>query len=445
MKPRGMRSLVIVPGMCHAGEMKFRSLLCRAVLVLALFLPFAARAQSLKLPGSLNLFLEDPEIWKLAPDELAARLQPLGYCANPASGHKWLGEPREMLKRGAHLFTPDNPVWAANLPVAASLRCVNLDFLAPATIAKTPDKSAWRAMFKRLETGLTAVLRAAPAPHPPEVFYAEADRKSVALRWISPAVCAVLTASHRESGRNFTPTLLQLRLTRTVALGKADGAGPVAAAVDRKTGAITLEGVPAVPQWEGSHPDWAVIEQALHSTGLVSDRNGILEQQFYGISWPDTFCPGVERLAAMSGARAVALQAFVLGPGSAAALHKDLTAEGKKLNRPAPQVLRNLQDVDPLVLRAARTRGNAVPQLMAAVRKTLAAGRPVVWYGFRGIYPEEPAVPQGLLTTSLRLVTGCVPGEDVLIFAGPDGKPTARIKAADALAASLYIADIQKK
>jgi len=153
----------------------------------------------------------------------------------------------------------------------------------------------------------------------------------------------------------------------------------------------------------------------------------------------------MERLATMSGARAVALEPFVLGPGAAAKLHKDLTAEGKRLNRPAPQVLRNLQEVDPMVLRAARTRGSAVAQVMTAVKKSLAAGRPVVWFGFRGIYPEDPPVPQGLLTTSLRLLTGCVSSEETFIFAGPDGKPAARMKAADALAASFYIADIQKK
>jgi hypothetical protein len=425
--------------------MNFRSMLRRAAIVLVLFLPIAAPAQALKFPGSLNFFLDDPAIWKLSAEDLAARLGPSGYAPDPKSGHHWLGEPREMLKRQAHLISPDNPVWGAQLAVGLKLNSAQFNFLPPASIAKTPDRNDWRALIKRLEEGLTAVLGTKPSAHPPEILYPEADSRSLALRWITPSVSAVLTAYHRESGRTFTPVLLQVRLTPAAAPGKPSISKPPVPAADRKTGAVILEGLPPLPEWEGSHPDWAIIEQALHAAGLASDRNGIREHHLHGISWPEVFCLGMQRIAAMSGGRAVALEPYVLAPASMPKLLTELTAAGKKLNRPAPQVLQNIHEVDSVVLRAARTRGNTVPLLMSAVKKALAAGRPVVWYGFRGIYAEEPAVPPGSLALSLRLIIGCAPAEESFIFAGPDGKPGARIKVADALAASFYIADIQRK
>jgi hypothetical protein len=425
--------------------MNFRSMLRRAAIVLVLFLPSAAPAQALKFPGSLNFFLDDPAIWKLSAEDLAARLGPSGYAPDPKSGHHWLGEPREMLKRQAHLISPDNPVWGAQLAVGLKLNSAQFNFLPPASIAKTPDRNDWRALIKRLEEGLTAVLGTKPSAHPPEILYPEADSKSLALRWITPSVSAVLTAYHRESARTFTPVLLQVRLTPAATPGKPSISKPPVPAADRKTGTVILEGLPPLPEWEGSHADWAIIEQALHAAGLASDRNGIREHHLHGISWPEVFCLGMQRIAAMSGGRAVALEPYVLAPASMPKLLTELTAAGKKLNRPAPHVLQNIHEVDSVVLRAARTRGNTVPLLMSAVKKALAAGRPVVWYGFRGIYAEEPAVPPGSLALSLRLIIGCAPAEESFIFAGPDGKPGARIKAADALAASFYIADIQRK
>jgi hypothetical protein len=350
-----------------------------------------------------------------------------------------------MLKRQAHVLTPDNPVWATQLAVGRTLRSAQFDFLPPATIAKTPDRSDWRALIKRLEEGLTAALRTKPSAHPPEILYPDADGKSLALRWITPSVSAVLTAYHRESGRAFTPVLLQLRVTPAVAPGKSPLLKPLVPAVDRKSGTVILEGLPPLPEWEGAHPDWAIIEQALHAGGLTSDRNGICEHHLHGISGPEIFCLGIQRLAVMAGARAIALEPYVLAPDAMPRLLRELTAEGKKLNRPAPQVLQNIHEVDPVVLRAARTKGNSVPLLMNAVKKALAAGRPVIWYGFRGMFAEEPAVTQATLALSLRLIIGCAPADESFIFAGADGKPAARIKAADALAASFYIADIQRK
>lgn len=426
--------------------MKFLHLACRAfVFAVLLFSTAAVPAQAVKFPGSLSFFLDDAELWKMPVADLPAKLEPYGYARDPKSGYQWFGEPRDMLKRKAHFLSPDNPVWAAQLAIGTTLRSAQLTFLPPPAVAQLPDKSAWRALIKRLEDGLTASLKTKPAPHPPEISFPHADGKPASSRWIGSGVSVVLTAYHRESGRTFIPVLLNIRITPAIAAGKPPISKPPVPREDKETGAVVLNGLPAVPEWEGSHPDWIVLEQALGAIGLGGDRNGIREQFHYGISWSDSFCLGIDRLSAMSGARAVAVEPYVLAPVPRAALLKSVTAAGKKLNKASPQALQNLIDVDPAVLRLARTGGNAVPQFMAAVKKAISAGRPVLWYGFRGIYPEDPAVPAGPSTASLRLITGYVPSDGLLVFAGPDGKPGARIKAADALASSFYIADLQKK
>lgn len=426
--------------------MKFLNVARRTFILAALLVTTtAAPAQAVNLPGSLTFFLDDAELWIMPVADLPAKLKPYGYATDPKSGYQWLGEPLDMMKRKAHFLSPDNPVWAAQMALGATLRSAQFTFLPPATVARLPDKSAWRALIKRLEDGLTAALRVKPSPHPPEIAFPHADGKPASSRWIGSGVSVVLTAYHREAGRTFIPVLLDVRITPVVAPGKPPVSKPPLPKGDKETGAVILDGVPAVSEWEGSHPDWLVMEQALGAIGLAGDRNGIREQFHYGISWPDSFCLGIDRLAAMSGARALALEPYVLAPVPRAALLKSVTAAGRKLNKPSPQVLLSITEVDPSVLSLARTGGSAVPQFMAAVKKAIAAGRPVLWYGLRGIYPEAPAVPSGPPALSFRLITGYVPADGLLVFSGPDGRPAGRIKASDALAASYYITDLQKK
>src|SRR5687768_15069256 len=79
-------------------------------------------AQAINPSGRLDFFLTDAALWKLPAAEVAQRLQPLGYVVNPTTGFTTLGEPRDMMKRKAHLFLEALPVWNVRLLHNENLR-----------------------------------------------------------------------------------------------------------------------------------------------------------------------------------------------------------------------------------------------------------------------------------------------------------------------------------
>lgn len=402
-----------------------------------------AEAQA-PLGGSLNFLLTDTALWKLPAAELPARLEPSGYTNNASTGLITLGEPKDMMQRKASLFTDDLSVWKATLTQGTTLRSVTLDFMPPPALAKTPDKQQFRNIARRIEERLTEVMKAKPSIHPPDYLLPDAAVKLTSQRWVNASLQAVLITSALETRTTFTPQRLELRIMPAIAPGKTSITKAPVARVDKASGNTVLEGFPAEPAWEGSHRDWLVLEQALHATGRASDRNGILEHYQGGASWAATIALGVQRISALSGARTEDVVPLVHLASEIVKLTKACDSAAKKAGKHSPQQIGNLTDVDAGVLLAARTGGNDLPAFLNAVKQAIGAGRPVFWYGWRGIYAETPAAG-GAATPVVRLIIGYTPRSGEVIFAGADGKPGTRMKAAEALAASLYVTVISPK
>ena len=392
--------------------------------------------------GGLGFFLSEDSLWSLPAAELPERLKPVGYTVDAVSGSITLGEPRDMMKRQAHLFTAELPVWKATLTKGTALRSVLLDFLPPASVAKTPAKADFRSITRRLEEHLTVTLKTPPELHPyPGTI--SPGLKATSQRWIGKTIQVILVSSALETKTSFVPQLLQLSVLPAIAPGKPSITKAPAAKVDRASGVVVLEGVPALPEWEGSHPGWLILEQALWSVGKNSDRNGIVECYSYGTSWPDSFVIGIQRLAAMSKAKTVEISPMVHRPEELAKLTKSCDAAAKKLGKHSPEKIINLSDIDANVLRAARSSGNALTQFTTALKQAISGGRPPFWFGWRGIFDESPK-SEGAPTPVVRLIIGYAPKEGEVIFADASGMPGIRMKIADALAASLYTVDISK-
>ena len=404
----------------------------------------SATAQAPAMGGGLHYFISDESLWSLPAAELPAKLQPAGYTVNASTGVVTLGEPRDMLKRKAVIFTDDIAVWKATLTQGAALRTVTFDLLPPATLAKVPDKSGFRTLTKRIEERLTAAMKSAPALHPYDADPPAAGVKVTCQRWIGKTVQAVFVTSCVEARGVFTPQRIELKIMAAAAPGKPSITKVPAAKPDKTTGAVVLEGMPAQPEWEGSHPHWLVLEQALHATGRSSDRNGIIECYAAGPSWATQFVICLQRIAQVSGAKITAVVPMVHQTAELARLAKSCETAAKKLGKTSPQKLESFLDVDSDVLRLARTGGNSLPQFTASIKQAIGAGRPLVWYGWRGIYGETPAA-EGSPAPVLRLISGFDPIKSEVVFADAAGQPDRRMKLADALAASFYVADLSGK
>ena len=192
-------------------------------LLIALLCGFrpAANAQTPALAAGLEFFLTDESLWSLPAAEMPERLAPAGYTVNASTSVITLGEPREMLKRKAFIFTDDLAVWKATLTQGAALRTVILDLLPPATLARTPDKAGFRTLTKRLEERLTATLKSAPAVHP---YHGDSlpDRHQVTCqRWVGKSVQAVLVTSTAETRGVFTPQRIELKIMAAAVPGKS--------------------------------------------------------------------------------------------------------------------------------------------------------------------------------------------------------------------------------
>jgi hypothetical protein len=400
-------------------------------------------AQAINAASRLDFFLTDGALWRLTGDELVTRLEPAGYVVNPQTGVISLGEPADLMKRRAHLFVDSLAVWNVHLNRGDSLRWAQLSLLPPVNLGTLPDKAAFRNAVRTLETEIDRVLQTKSAPHPYDAPDPGKFGRATCQRWIGRDVQAVLTTLAAESRGAFTPQRLELRLAALAPPSEPPAKKPVPA-VNRTTGVVLLEGFPPLPEWPGRHADWAVLEQALAATGKPADRNGIIEYFHYGVSWPETFVQGTQRLAAMSGVKLTEIVPLVHTVEEKAKLTRNCAAAAKKLGRQSPQVLQNLVDVDPEVLRMARTGGSAIPQFSAAVKLALTGGRPVYWYGWRGIFPEVPP-HDGPPGPVIRLIIGLDGKAGEVVFAAADGSPGIRMNLAAALAASLYAGDVGGK
>lgn len=415
---------------------------CAILLLVGGFSILARAQQASPFAGGLEFILTEDSLWSLPSAELPEKLKPVGYTVDAATGAITLGEPRDMMKRQAHLFTAELPVWKATLTWGTTLRSVLLDFLPPSSVAKTPSKADFRSIARRLEEHLTTTLKTPPELHPyPGII--SPGVKVTSQRWIGKTVQVVLVTSAVETSASFVPQLLQLSVLQAIPPGKPSISKAPAAKVDRASGEVILEGLPALPDWVGSHPEWLVLEQALWCIGKSSDRNGILEYYGFGTSWLASFVVGIQRLVSMSGARTVEISPMVHQPAELARLLKNCDAAAKKLGKHSPEKINNLIDIDGDVLRMARTGGNSLTQFTAGLKQALSSGRPTLWYGWRGLFAESPK-SEGAPTPVVRLIIGYAPKEGDVIFADRAGKPGVRMKIADAIAASLYTVDISK-
>ena len=397
-----------------------------AILLCLSLLSGRACAQVVPFIGGLDYFLNDRSLWELPAGELAEKLKPSGYVANATTGVISLGEPKDMLKQKACLFDPELPVWKVILTQGTTLRTVTLDFLPPAALARTPDKPGFRTLARRLEERLTAVMKSQPAIHLNDGDPPPAGVKVTSQRWIGEHLQVVLITTAVDS-RVFVPQRLDLKIMLAVKPGKPAIAKAPVMTMDKASGVATLQGMPPVPAWPGSHPEYGVLEQALEAIGKTSDRNGIIEYYSRGSAWPVVFTYGLQQLAVMAGAKMTAIVPQVHGGAELAKLTRNCQAAAKKIKKNAPEVLGNIIDVDPEVLRLARTGGTAVPQFTAALKQALSAGRPLIWLGWRGFLPELPPVEGPML--AIRLIIGYAPKEGDVIFAD----------------ASLFVGDVSAK
>lgn len=406
-------------------------------------LALPVRAQVSPLAGGLDFFLTDESLWALPAAELAEKLQPSGYTTDAKTSAVTLGEPRDMMKRQAHLFTAELAVWKATLTPGATLRSATFDLLPPAALAKTPSKTDFRSMTRRLEEHLSVTMKVPAAPHPSEYNAADGSVKSTCQRWVGKNLQAILITAATETRAAFTPRRIELKVLPAIPPGQPAIAKVPVVKTDRSTGVVVLDEFPALPEWDGSHPDWLVLEQALWAIGKNSDRNGILECYSYGTSWVGSFVTSLQRLVAMSGARAADVSPPVHQGAELIKLGRNCDAAAKKLGKHSPEKVQNLIDIDPDVLRMARSGGNSLAQFGAALKQAIAGGRPLLWYGWHGIYPEIPKADASPGTV-VRLIIGYAQKEGEVIFADAAGKPGARMKIADALAASLYTIAINR-
>ena len=385
----------------------------------------------------LGFLATDVTLWNLPPDELAARLTPLGYTPVPANGSATLGEPRDLMKRRAELAS-GLPVWQVTLFPGARLRRAIVSLVPPPQLAATPSRSAFRATAKSAADWLTKSFSSPGKAW--EIDYANPGRKAECTRWISPSLQAILSVSYADSARTFAPERLDITILPSAPFGPPPSR--LFSAIKSSTG-VAFTAVAPAPAWDLQHPEFAVLEQALATIGKAADRNAIIECGHLGSSWPGTFCPALLRIAKASGSKPFVIVPEIHAPAETAKLIAAVRAAAKRTGFPAPDTIQNLIDLHPETLRAARATPAATAQFSNALRKALEANQPVLWVGWHGLFPESPDAPPKPVT-ALRLISGFSAKDNAVTFANPDGQAAATLAARDALAASLFVVSLGK-
>lgn len=379
----------------------------------------------------LGFLATDITLWNLSPDELSARLMPLGYTPVPANGSATLGDPRDLMKRRAEL-APNLPVWQVTLFPGTKLRRAILSLVPPPQLAATPTKSAFRTTAKAAADWLAKSFSSPGKSW--EIDYTNPGRKAECTRWISPSLQAILSVSYADSARAFAPERLDITILPSVPSGLPPSR--LFTAVKSSAG-VAFTAVAPAPGWDLQHPEFAVLEQALATIGKATDRNAIIECSHLGSSWPGTFCPALVRMAKASGSKPIVLVPEIHAPAETARLIEAVRSAAKRTGFSAPDTIQNLIDIHPETLRAARATSAATAQFTNALRKALEANQPVLWVGWHGLFKEStdsPAKP----VTALRLISGFSSKDNTVTFANRDGQAASSLPVADALAASLF-------
>ena len=388
-------------------------------------------AEPVQAQTDLGFFATDVTLWNLPPDELAARLTPLGYTPVPANGSATLGDPRDLMKRRAEL-APNLPVWQVTLFPGTKLRRAILSLVPPPQLAATPTKSAFRTTAKAAADWLAKSFSSPGKSW--EIDYTNPGRKAECTRWISPSLQAILSVSYADSARAFAPERLDITILPSVPSGPPPSR--LFTAVKSSAG-VAFTAVAPAPGWDLQHPEFAVLEQALATIGKATDRNAIIECSHLGSSWPGTFCPALVRIAKASGSKPIVLVPEIHAPAETARLIEAVRSAAKRTGFSAPDTIQNLIDIHPETLRAARATSAATAQFTNAIRKALEANQPILWVGWHGLFKEStdsPAKP----VTALRLISGFSSKDNTVTFANRDGQAASSLPVADALAASLF-------
>ena len=388
-------------------------------------------AEPVRAQTDLGFFATDVTLWNLPPDELAARLTPLGYTPVPANGSATLGDPRDLMKRRAEL-APNLPVWQVTLFPGTKLRRAILSLVPPPQLAATPTKSAFRTTAKAAADWLTKSFSSPGKSW--EIDYTNPGRKAECTRWISPSLQAILSVSYADSARAFAPERIDITILPSVPSGPPPSR--LFTAVKSSAG-VAFTAVAPAPGWDLQHPEFAVLEQALATIGKATDRNAIIECSHLGSSWPGTFCPALVRMAKASGSKPIVLVPEIHAPAETARLIEAVRSAAKRTGFSAPDTIQNLIDIHPETLRAARATSAATAQFTNSIRKALEANQPILWVGWHGLFKEStdsPAKP----VTALRLISGFSSKDNTVTFANRDGQAASSLPVADALAASLF-------
>ena len=419
----------------------------RAFLLIAAVLVsrFPAGAQGVQLPGSLDWLLTDAALFSTPVAEMPAKYQAAGYVKDPmTSAYASLGTPKQMMEKKAHLFLPEMAVWKVTFNTSDKVRSVVVSFMPPPEIAKLPDRAGFRGLARRLEEGLTARFKSPGADGQMDSTPQGAAVKSSSRRWAGPQIQAVLTTVAADKGSVFTPQRLELKLLPSVPPGKPVITKAPVAKMDKTTGAMILEGMPAQVEWDGHLPQWLPLEQALHAVGRTSDRNTIIDCP-YSTGYAFPFTASAQRIAAGSGAKVSEIMPLVYHAAERERIAKACDSAAKKLGKNSPEKFEQLTDVDLEVVRAARAGASAVAAFTGAVKQSLAAGRPLYWYGWTNYMPENPREDGGAPGLVTRLIIGYAAKENEVIFADASGQPGIRMKAGDALAAGVWVAAFSAK
>jgi hypothetical protein len=401
-------------------------------------------AQGVQLPGALDWLFTDKALWTTPAAELPVKYKDAGYTAPAAAGGEpTLGTPRAMADRKSHLFLPELKVWSVTFATGTGVRSVKINFLPPTGSGTPLDRGEFRSTARRLEESLKTKFAAAGVAGTIDYVNEAPGVKWTCLRWTGPELQAVLTTVALDKGSTFTPQRLEVKLMPNVPPGKP-GITKAPVARPDASGALVLEGMPAQTPWEGHNPLWLPLEQALHAVGRSSDRNTILDA-VAGTGYPVSFAATIRRIITASGGKLQEITPFLHMNTEMTRVAKACEGAARKLGKPIPESTLHFNNIDPDVLRAARTSGSAATAFAGNVKTALTAGRPLYWYGWSNYLPENPREEGAAPNIVTRVIIGYAAKENEIIFSDAAGLPGVRMKVEDALAAAVWTLAVLSK